>query len=263
MNRWIILFVFLSCFTATAESSQDYYQTIEESYFIWTRNDTRMCPSPYCGGFYVKAINRLLTSCVDGNENTDCQVLQIDFSILDMTEKEQSDFQAAFAKGLGIVKGKLIQVQQNGFLIPVLMAYETWLSQANQESDWRLFFSLHDNGIQCITTPCLTVDEGLVNRSFSRTIAGVDLYTSGADKEKIETAYQEMKTGFIIGYGRHKLVQGPAGYSYEFVAADFFLPIKKIETCGDIVCPAGETCCNSSCGICTPPGWSCIQIACE
>jgi hypothetical protein len=34
------------------------------------------------------------------------------------------------------------------------------------------------------------------------------------------------------------------------------------ETCGSTVCPAGQQCCNASCGICTPPGVSCIQIAC-
>jgi len=33
--------------------------------------------------------------------------------------------------------------------------------------------------------------------------------------------------------------------------------------CGDATCPAGQVCCNASCGICTPPGGACIQIACE
>ncbi len=33
--------------------------------------------------------------------------------------------------------------------------------------------------------------------------------------------------------------------------------------CGDTTCAAGEECCNASCGICTPPGWSCIQTACD
>jgi len=28
-------------------------------------------------------------------------------------------------------------------------------------------------------------------------------------------------------------------------------------------CPAGQVCCNASCGICTPPGFACIQIACQ
>lgn len=35
------------------------------------------------------------------------------------------------------------------------------------------------------------------------------------------------------------------------------------ERCGPHACPQGQVCCNSSCGICTPPGGACIQIACE
>jgi hypothetical protein len=33
--------------------------------------------------------------------------------------------------------------------------------------------------------------------------------------------------------------------------------------CGKTVCEAGMVCCNASCGICTPPGGVCIQLACE
>ena len=42
-----------------------------------------------------------------------------------------------------------------------------------------------------------------------------------------------------------------------------------LETCGAPgspffrVCPPGQSCCNASCGICTPEGVGCIQIACE
>jgi hypothetical protein len=33
--------------------------------------------------------------------------------------------------------------------------------------------------------------------------------------------------------------------------------------CGDVTCAPGLVCCNASCGICTPPGEVCIQIACD
>lgn len=35
------------------------------------------------------------------------------------------------------------------------------------------------------------------------------------------------------------------------------------QPCGKTTCGPGLECCNSSCGICTPPGFACIQIACE
>jgi hypothetical protein len=33
--------------------------------------------------------------------------------------------------------------------------------------------------------------------------------------------------------------------------------------CGPTSCPAGQVCCNASCGICTPPGGVCTQQVCE
>lgn len=33
--------------------------------------------------------------------------------------------------------------------------------------------------------------------------------------------------------------------------------------CGKNLCPAGQQCCNESCGICAPPGGACTQQACE
>jgi hypothetical protein len=39
------------------------------------------------------------------------------------------------------------------------------------------------------------------------------------------------------------------------------VPLSK--ACGDVTCGPGLVCCNASCGICTPPGGVCIQIACE
>jgi hypothetical protein len=35
------------------------------------------------------------------------------------------------------------------------------------------------------------------------------------------------------------------------------------EPCGERTCGAGMVCCNASCGICTPPGGACIQVACD
>ncbi len=35
------------------------------------------------------------------------------------------------------------------------------------------------------------------------------------------------------------------------------------QACGDVTCGFGLECCNASCGWCVPPGFSCIQIACN
>jgi hypothetical protein len=34
-------------------------------------------------------------------------------------------------------------------------------------------------------------------------------------------------------------------------------------SCGAVTCPVGQSCCNSSCGICTLPGSACAAVICE
>ncbi|KAK3361739.1 hypothetical protein B0T24DRAFT_538828 [Lasiosphaeria ovina] len=41
------------------------------------------------------------------------------------------------------------------------------------------------------------------------------------------------------------------------------VPRSQGPQCGPNRCPLGETCCNPSCGICTPPGKGCIKLLCR
>lgn len=259
----ITAIILLSLSISHAELNTLPAQIDEDNYYIWTRDDMRMCPSPECGGFFVKALNRIWTLCADGSKAEDCHALQLDFSLLGMSEKDEIVFQQAFTDGLALIKGKLFQYQQNGFSISTLRIHEAWFSQAGKETRKKGYFRVHDTGIQCFTTPCLSVEEGLINLPGNRVIAGVDLSLSGADTDRINAGYLEMKTKFVIATGQHKKVSGPAGFSQILVADEFYLPVAKLESCGNTICPAGQTCCNSSCGICVPAGGACIQIACD
>ena len=39
--------------------------------------------------------------------------------------------------------------------------------------------------------------------------------------------------------------------------------IRQDRICGPTICPEDQTCCNSSCGVCTSPGMSCFKEICE
>ena len=42
--------------------------------------DARLCPSPLCGGYHVKRVNRQRTLCADGTRSPDCYVAELDLS---------------------------------------------------------------------------------------------------------------------------------------------------------------------------------------
>ncbi|OLN86646.1 hypothetical protein CCHL11_03737 [Colletotrichum chlorophyti] len=36
----------------------------------------------------------------------------------------------------------------------------------------------------------------------------------------------------------------------------------EAETCGSVICPAGTSCCNPTCGVCAAEGQACLQWVC-
>lgn len=60
------------------------------------------------------------------------------------------------------------------------------------------------------------------------------------------------------GAGGDPPADGGVGSDATLVVPDSGGPV----LCGDHACPAGEVCCNASCGICAPPGAGCLAIEC-
>lgn len=59
-----------------------------EEYFT-ARPDYRKCVAPLCGGYFVKAVNKKLTSCADGTRQPECYVASITYGAGTL-ENEQS-----------------------------------------------------------------------------------------------------------------------------------------------------------------------------
>lgn len=57
-------------------------------------------------------------------------------------------------------------------------------------------------------------------------------------------------------------VRCAAGTTCEVVDGAAYCVSDGSQACGSGTCGAGTVCCNASCGICTPPGGACIQLAC-
>lgn len=44
------------------------------------RPDARLCPSPFCGGYWIRAVNHARTTCADGTVASWCYVMDIDWT---------------------------------------------------------------------------------------------------------------------------------------------------------------------------------------
>ncbi len=72
-----------------------------------TRTDPRMCPSPLCGGVYVKQVNRMHTRCADGTVATECYAPILDWSALPLLQREVWQVEDDFRSQRALARGEL------------------------------------------------------------------------------------------------------------------------------------------------------------
>jgi hypothetical protein len=236
-------------------------------FYIVTRPDYRKCMYPLCGGWFVQQVNQADTACADGAKSEDCYVSDLDFDALGLDEATLAELSGATKQGHALVRGHLVAQDTQFGVIGQLVATEGWVGQA-QVTPTGSFYGVQNTGIVCVTYPCPTIGQWLLNTTDQDNIAGFDITETGASKESIEAAQAALalKGGTILVAGTHETITGPAGEGKSLTASEFYLKAnaaKPDEPCGDNTCGAGEYCCNASCGICAPEGGACIQIACE
>jgi hypothetical protein len=243
------------------------------SYYIVTRLDPRLCPSPLCGGYFVKAVNKPKTQCADGTWRRDCHAAELDASALGWSDDELARFSEQFGQRHALVRGKLRQMERGSLKVDVLVVDEGWLGQALSKPIG-VFYGAKSTGIVCITFPCLSIHERTLNFRIERLIAEIDLAASGAAKDQVEAGYKALsEPAGVLAVGEHHVIAGPAGRGLKLVTSEFYLPVvgkspPEGEECGGFIglpCPEGQFCDINACGadlrgICRIPPQVCAKI---
>jgi hypothetical protein len=199
----------------TATSPNATYYTV--------RRDPRLCPSPLCGGYFVKRVNQTYTYCPGGGpaSNPDwttgeCYVATADFGTTGLSG--QGD----------LWRGSVVAKVYPGFgNLRQFVGTEAW-RQAGTTAPTGTFYRVNDTGIECITYPCLTHREAKLNSTDPATnIAGVDLSAAHASQADVDAAYAQMglADGVMVG-GTNYLVTGPAGKALALKGSEFYLRIR-------------------------------------
>ncbi|TAL42649.1 MAG: hypothetical protein EPN89_17275 [Methylovulum sp.] len=178
------------------------------------RPDLRKCIAPLCGGIFVKAVNRKLTRCADGSLQAECYVATVN------NRKNIDTSSAALLHGR--IKAKIYE----GFGNLGVFELKTAFSAATPAVGEGRFVGLENNGIVCITAPCFSVDQYLLNKNKFRGISGIDLAAVGATEENLNKALTLIADGgTLIASGVNKQVEEVAGTGITFVASQYYLPI--------------------------------------
>ena len=197
-------------------------------YFIVTRADLRKCVAPGCGGYYVKAVNKRLTTCADGKKLYECHAYKLDTQALGLNEKQLEALTNQYGSGKALVRGELalLPLSETARLsVTGLLASEAWLGQGLNKPVG-CFYNVKDNGVRCITYPCPSYTERKLNTRETRAIAGIDLSHSGATQDRIDAGFQALTgPGGLLAAGVHTVITGPAGRGTQLLASEFYLPL--------------------------------------
>ena len=226
--------------TIIAAHGVDHAQTILPSpsadyAYVRVQRDFRKCVSPFCGGFFISALNKRALRCIDGTQSESCYVAEIDWRKTSLSPSQIEELEKATGTGRVIVTGQirpLVDVTDiKRDTLGVLAAGRAWLAATDAEPKGH-FFRVKDLGIRCITTPCFSMRAYLLNWFKSVDISDLDL--SGVDAQD-DQAWKALAEGRLLVAG--KLLRNTVDKQGRLLfAAQFFLPVDPLE------CKVDEDC---------------------
>ncbi|MEE9425195.1 MAG: DUF6748 domain-containing protein [Methylococcales bacterium] len=211
--------------------------------FFTARYDFRKCASPWCGGFFVKAVNQQSTRCADGISRKECYVASIDLKTFNQTNIDIRSQTPILLQGKIQVKDfdtpdSSATINPSPKTLGVFIAKAGYLSATKQNASG-LFVGLEDNGIRCVTTPCFSTDQYILNHDEIRSISNINLEKAGATQKQLELAYSIIaKGGVLLASGINRRIEEVTGTGTSFIANQFYLPILPIAL-ADNACPDG------------------------
>jgi hypothetical protein len=195
--------------------------------YYTVRRDFRKCVSPICGGYFIKQVNLKATPCVDGVFREECYVSAIDWSSLKVSAYELVKIQNDDGSRV-ILRGNIVPVEFPGFgEFGNLRVKEAFYAATNAPAKGT-FVGIKDNGIRCITTPCFSTNQLVLNQPKISQVSSIDLSQTGATQKQLDAATSEIFGQGLIAVGRTEVVENvdPTKRDTKFVSTQFYLRVK-------------------------------------
>jgi hypothetical protein len=193
--------------------------------FFTARPDYRKCAAPLCGGYFVKSVNKKLTQCANGTLQNECYVSNITYGGGTVNYKGSVGNTTPL-----LLIGRIEQRFSIDFISAGVFVAKAAFRSATDKTATQKFYGVTNNGIVCITTPCFSYDQTLLNSTNRITnLSEVNLEMSGAKPDDIEAAQLLLANGdALYGAGVNQKYRDFAGIGVRFVAQQFYLPIKPV-----------------------------------
>lgn len=219
----VLLTVFSAVGWAQTANNAGLYYTIQPDY--------RLCPAPYCGGWWLTQVNRYSVSpdaALDGTAgpvvSDPIHVSSIDYRALGLTQEQIFEFENRIREGKGFIRGVLKPYPYPVFYgsqLQVLAATGTWVA-ANDNAPVGPYLSVRSTGILCITTPCPYYEAEVLNTDYRTPVHELDLTRAGLTDKQTELARREVEGKGLVMTGVRFPSQGQTGTGVGITATKVF-----------------------------------------
>eukprot|EP01060_Flectonema_neradi_P013828 TRINITY_DN2056_c0_g1_i1.p1 TRINITY_DN2056_c0_g1~~TRINITY_DN2056_c0_g1_i1.p1 ORF type:complete len:274 (+),score=50.33 TRINITY_DN2056_c0_g1_i1:115-936(+) len=186
------------------------------------KQDLRKCVHPLCGGWWIERVNKRRMRCADGNKAESCYIAEIEGD-------SRPEFTVFNQERL--IKGEFTTKEWEHFGTLGHFVLDSHFASATDAAGTGKYYGVQNNFIQCVTTPCNTYTEYVLNKRKTKGISGIDfgdLATQNADM--VSWAQSQLASGEVVimsgdnrrtSAGRHLVVSQiyqstkcPEGYSW-------------------------------------------------
>jgi hypothetical protein len=181
------------------------------STFYLVEADPRLCPSPACGGYWVRLVNRSRTRCSDGIERERCYVARA-------VDEERHPLGSAVTHG-AIARAEIEPWRFEGLGELGMLVVARIFKPVGSAKPTGRYFRLVDIGIRCVRAPCFTIRAPLLNTSKHTMLSGLAATGTVAESlvARVERALARKEA--LLVQGR---VQGTADGGRDLLCSRFF-----------------------------------------
>lgn len=176
---WLLVLMIGTALGGTAHAAVD-ARTGVPTYYL-ARLDARECPSPRCGGVFIRPANRSFMQCADGAARPECHVPQLRLPAGQLDATQQAALDAALAAGTLLVRGQRLP-QEVSLQMPKAGGEQLLVGQAWYPEDGGaaagVFYRVRPSALQCVTAPCPRYRANVLNSPYSTVY--VDTVTPGS-----------------------------------------------------------------------------------
>jgi hypothetical protein len=219
--------------------------------YVQVRRDLRRCAAPACGGFFVDNVNQDTQRCADGSRAAECYVADLDLGAIGLNADQEALVRNS--PGEFLLFGSIAGGRRSSPSSAQFATTEVWHGHADATPSGQ-FSRVQNNGIVCITSPCLSFAAQLLNREEpSSSVASVDL-SRVSDDTSDGLAQLNAPEGLLVA-ARRTRVRGPGGSATGLRASEYYVPFTPAaQSCGGLrgaQCADGSFCnfpLDASCG---------------